>query len=179
MDLNILHPVPVVQIVDDDKAVHVIAAINLYEAVPESSVKGIDVCAELVAKEAGCAIGMACGPTFCGVTGCSKVACRWDITGPPAVRAARLMQYAVSENIDVAVDHSVHNSPGVSTRLRLVDHDVHLKGTENSVPVYTLAETCIVAAFRVQESLHGKPQSCCFCCSTDESLPTCKSRTSS
>ena len=80
----------VIQIIDDDKGVHVVAAVNLYESIPESSLMGIAVCHELVGQEVGCAIGMAQGPTFCGVTGCSTTACRWDVTGPPAVRAARL-----------------------------------------------------------------------------------------
>jgi hypothetical protein len=90
---------PIVQIIDDDKGVHIVAAINLYEAMPETSILGIEVCRELVEKEVGCAIGMAIGSTFCGVTGSSSVACRWDITGPPPVRAARLMQYALANNL--------------------------------------------------------------------------------
>ena len=63
------------------------AAVNLYESVPETGVLGLEVCRELVDKQVGCAIGMALGSTFCGVTGSVSVACRWDITGPPAVRA--------------------------------------------------------------------------------------------
>jgi class 3 adenylate cyclase len=70
---------PIVQIIDDDKGVHIVAAINLYEAMPETSIMGIEVCRELVEREVGCAIGMAIGSTFCGVTGSSSVACRWDI----------------------------------------------------------------------------------------------------
>jgi hypothetical protein len=70
---------PIVQIIDDDKGVHLVAAINLYEAMPETSIMGIEVCRELVEREVGCAIGMAIGSTFCGVTGSSSVACRWDI----------------------------------------------------------------------------------------------------
>jgi class 3 adenylate cyclase len=70
---------PIVQIIDDDKGVHVVAAINLYECMPETSVLGVEVCRELVKKKLGCAIGMAIGSTFCGVTGSSSVACRWDI----------------------------------------------------------------------------------------------------
>jgi class 3 adenylate cyclase len=74
---------PIVQIIDDDKGVHVVAAINLYEAMPETSVVGIDVCRELVKKQVGCAIGMSIGSTFCGVAGSSSVACRWDIVSFP------------------------------------------------------------------------------------------------
>jgi len=77
----------VVQIIDDDKAVHLVAAVNLYESVPETSLKGLDVCNDLIEQQVGCAIGVAIGPTFCGVTGSSTVSCRWDITGPPPVRA--------------------------------------------------------------------------------------------
>lgn len=146
----------VVQIVDDDKAVHIVAAINLYEAVPECSLRGIDICVELAAKQVGCAIGMAYGPTFCGVTGCATIACRWDITGPPAVRAARLMQFAVMEKNHVAIDHSIYSTPGASTRLKLLQGEVSLKGTETFVPVYTLTESTMVAAFRILDTLYGK-----------------------
>jgi hypothetical protein len=89
---------PIVQIIDDDKGVHIVAAINLYEAMPETSVLGIEVCRELVEIQVDCAIGMAIGSTFLRGNGFSSVACRWDTTGPPAVRAARLMQYALANN---------------------------------------------------------------------------------
>ena len=72
---------PIVQIIDDDKGVHLVAAINLYEAIPESAMLGLNICEELQERQVGCAIGMAQGSTFCGVTGCRDVACRWDITG--------------------------------------------------------------------------------------------------
>jgi hypothetical protein len=65
----------------DDKGVHIVAAINLYEASPETPLLGIKVCRELAMKRVGASVGMAIGPSFCGVTGSSE-ACRWDITGP-------------------------------------------------------------------------------------------------
>lgn len=67
---------PIVQIIDDDKGVHLVAAINLYDAIPECAFLGIQVCKELLEREVGCAIGMAMGSTFCGVTGSSSIACR-------------------------------------------------------------------------------------------------------
>jgi class 3 adenylate cyclase len=147
----------VIQIIDDDKGVHVVAAINLYESIPESSLMGIAVCHELVSQEVGCAIGMAQGPTFCGVTGCSTIACRWDVTGPPAVRAARLMQYALDEEIDIAIDVSVYNdSPMATAKLTVQNPSVQLKGTKGAVPIYTLSNTKISAAFRVLETLYRK-----------------------
>ena len=148
---------PVIQIIDDDKGVHVVAAVNLYESIPESSLMGLAICHELVSQEVGCAIGMAQGPTFCGVTGCSTIACRWDVTGPPAVRAARLMQYALYEGIDVAIDRSVYNdSPMATAKLTIQNPSVQLKGTAGTVPIYTLSHTTISAAFRVVETLFRK-----------------------
>lgn len=108
---------PIVQIIDDDKGVHIVAAINLYESVPEANILGLDVCHELIDRQVGCAIGMATGATFCGVTGSSTIACRWDITGPPAVRAARLMQYAMMNGIEAAIDESVYRDPLAEPRL--------------------------------------------------------------
>jgi class 3 adenylate cyclase len=147
---------PIVQIIDDDKGVHIVAAINLYSAIPETAILGIEVCRELVQKQVGCAIGMAIGSTFCGVTGSSSVACRWDITGPPPVRAARLMQYAVANNLEVAIDQSVYQDPVASPRMDLVNSCVNIKGTLTAVPVYTLSSAVESAALRVLETVHGR-----------------------
>lgn len=149
----------VVQIIHDDKGVHVVAAINLYESVPETSLIGLEVCYELVGQQVGCAIGMAIGLTFCGVTGCSSVACRWDITGPPAVRAARLMQYALQTEVEVAIDQSVYNDPIAHTRMSLLSANVALKGCKALVAVYTISHAAHATAFRVLETVHGKSTS--------------------
>ena len=147
---------PVIQIIDDYKGVHVVAAVNLYETIPESSIMGLAICHELVGQDAGCTIGIAEGPTFCGVTGCSTNACRWDVTGPPAVRAARLMQYALGEGIDVAIDQSVFDdSPMSASKLIIQSPDVLLKGATETIPVYMLTRTQstkFLAAFRVLET---------------------------
>lgn len=150
-------PTSVIQIIDDYKGVHVVAAVNLYESIPESSLMGLSICHELVGQDAGCAIGMAQGPTFCGVTGCSKNACRWDVTGPTPARAARLMQYALSEGIDVAIDQSVcDDSPMAAAKLIIQNPDVRLKGATESIPIYTLSSTRMSAAFRVLETSFRK-----------------------
>lgn len=124
---------------------------------------GIGVCRDLIGKQVGCAIGMAQGSTFCGVTGCSHVACRWDIVGPPAVRAARLMQYALREKIEVAIDQSVYDDPIAATQMIIHDCRVNLKGNDAPIPVYTICHTKQCAAFRVLETVHGKKRiSCSF-----------------
>jgi hypothetical protein len=122
---------------------------------PETSILGIEVCRELVEKEVGCAIGMAIGSTFCGVTGSSSVACRWDITGPPPVRAARLMQFALANKLEVAIDQSIYSHPTAPARMVLYSSGVTLKGTVSPVPVYTLSTSSVYAAFRVLETVHG------------------------
>ena len=131
------------------------AAVNLYESVPETGLTGLEVCCELIGQQVGCAIGMAQGSTFCGVTGCATVACRWDITGPPAVRAARLMQYALKTQVEVAIDQSVYNDPMAATRMTLLDCSVALKGCKDPVAVYTISEAKLLSAFRVLETVHG------------------------
>lgn len=135
---------------------HLVAAVNLYESIPECSLLGLDVCRELVEKQVGCAIGMASGSTFCGVTGFANVACRWDITGPPPVRAARLMELALEAGWEIAIDQSVHNDPMAASRLDILDRAVSLKGAVGAVPVYTLSNSKSYAAFRVLETVHGK-----------------------
>jgi class 3 adenylate cyclase len=47
------HRCPIIQIIDDDKGVHVVAAINLYESVPEASLLALDICHELDIQASG------------------------------------------------------------------------------------------------------------------------------
>ncbi len=156
---------------DDDKGVHLVAAVNLAESIPESRLVGLDICRELITKQVGCAIGMALGPTFCGVgcaigmalgptfcgvVGSSYIACRWDIAGAPPVRAARLMQYALlSDNCNVAIDQSVYDDPISFTRMKLFDPAVNIKGTVVPIPIYTLSNCQSSTAFRVMETVYG------------------------
>ncbi|EEC45052.1 predicted protein [Phaeodactylum tricornutum CCAP 1055/1] len=146
---------PIVQIIDDDKGVHVTAAINLYEAVPEASILGLDLCKELVDKHVGCAIGMAAGATFCGVTGSSSIACRWDITGGPPVRAARLMQFGMQFGHEVVLDQSIYDDPVAAVRMVALNAGIYIKGTDGVSPIYTLSESTDYSAFRVLETVHG------------------------
>jgi class 3 adenylate cyclase len=145
---------PIVQIIHDDKGVHIVAAVNLYEAVPEASIIGLEVCRELRNQRVGAAVGVAIGPVFCGVTG-SQHACRWDITGPSVVRAARLMQYALTNAVDFAMDQSVYNDPMAATRMWVHNAAVSLKGTHEPVAVYTLSDSESFSAFRILGNNHG------------------------
>lgn len=144
---------PIVQIIDDDKGVHIVAAINLYEASPETPLLGLKVCRELANKRVGAAVGMAIGNSFCGVTG-SVEACRWDITGPAVVRAARLMQFAMKHHIDFAIDQTVYADPSATTYMTLVDSGVQIKGSRDPCSVYTISETDQHAASSIMESDH-------------------------
>ena len=144
---------PIVQIIEDDKGIHIVAAINLYEAVPETSLLGLEVCRELAAKRVGASVGMALGPTFCGVTGSDK-ACRWDITGPSVVRAARLMQYALSEKVESAIDQSVYDDAMAASRMTILSTSVTVKGTPVPIPVYTLScDSKQHSAFRIMDNV--------------------------
>jgi class 3 adenylate cyclase len=145
---------PIVQIIHDDKGVHIVAAVNLYEAIPEASLVGIEVCRELIDKRVGACVGVAIGPTFCGVTG-STTACRWDITGPVVVRAARLMQYALVNGEHFAIDQSLYDDPMAATRMLVLDASVQLKGAPEPIAVYTLSDAKLFSAFRILENVHG------------------------
>lgn len=146
---------PIIQIIDDDKGTHVVAAVNLCESVPESAVLGLDACRELVSKQIGCAIGVAMGSTFCGVTGSSGIACRWDITGPHPVRAARLMQYALLNKCEVAIDGSLLEDSMAATRMTVIDPCVEIKGSPDPCVVYGLSGSKIYSVFRVLENTPG------------------------
>ena len=80
------------------------------------------------------------------------MACRWDITGPPAVRAARLMQYAIKRGHDMVIDHSIFQDRMASTRLLLLHKAVQVKGTKEAFPVYTLSNSFEWAALRILET---------------------------
>jgi class 3 adenylate cyclase len=146
----------VVQIIDDDKGVHIVTAIGLYESALFPSVVGLSICKTLQNKEVGCAVGMAYGSSFCGVTGCATVACRWDITGPPAVRAARLMQFALLQGYEIVIDESVYDDPLAATQMKVLDSSISLKGSLTPLAVYTLADCAHNAAFGILETNFGK-----------------------
>ena len=132
-----------------------VAAINLYETVAEASLVGLDVCRELEEQQLGSAVGMALGSTFCGVTGCNAVACRWDITGAPVVRAARMMQFALAKRLPAAIDHSVYSDQTASSHLTLLDCCLILKNETRPCSVYGLSGAKVYAAFRVLETVYG------------------------
>jgi hypothetical protein len=108
----------------------------------------------LISKRVGAAVGCAIGPTFCGVTG-STTACRWDITGPTVVRAARLMQYALSNKVHFAIDQSLYDDPLAATRMKVLNQSVPMKGTVGPIVVYTLSDAKSFSAFRILENVHG------------------------
>lgn len=77
----------------------------------------------------------------------------WDITGPPAVRAARLMQYAIKNEIGVVIDDSIFQDPIASSRLTVLHKGVRIKGTAEPQRIYTLSPTDHgTAAFRILEN---------------------------
>ena len=65
------------------------------------------------------------------------------------------MQYALANELSVAVDQSVYNDPLASIRLEIQDESVMLKGTEKPVPVYALSHTVVNSAFRLLETVHA------------------------
>jgi len=151
------HRCPIIQIIDDDKGVHVVAAINLYESVPAASLLALDICHELVSKQMGCAVGVAMGSSFCGVTGCAKVACRWDITGPAAVRAARLMQHALQNDMEVAIDKSVYEDCSAPFQMTKAQSGVSIKGFPKPCTIFTLSKSRKSTSNMILETLALPP----------------------
>lgn len=150
------HRCPIVQILDDDKGVHLTAAVNLYESVLDSTKLALNACRALISKQVGCVIGMAMGGTYCGITGSSDIACRWDITGAPVVRAARLMQYALQEKLPIAIDQSVYNNAALPTMMTPFSC-IRLKGSRQPTTVYVLSSSKSVAASMILENFAFAP----------------------
>jgi hypothetical protein len=65
------------------------------------------------------------------------------------------MQYALANNLPVAIDHSIYSHPTAPARLTLFNSCVNLKGTTSVVPVYTLSNSSDYSAFRVLETVYG------------------------
>lgn len=151
------HRCPMIQIIDDDKGVHVVAAINLYESVRAAPLLALDICHELVSRQVGCAIGMAMGSSFCGVTGSSSVACRWDITGPAAVRAARLMQYALRNHLEVAIDESVYEDCSAPFQMIKAQSGVPIKGSSKPCIIFKLSSSRKAISNMILETLALPP----------------------
>jgi class 3 adenylate cyclase len=148
---------PIVQMLHDDKGTHLIAAVNLYQTQRNPANIGVLAARRLVERETGCAIGMACGQTFCGITG-SEQSCRWDITGPQVVRACRLMQHAVTLGIPAVFDGSVYQNASDVSQLNELPEKVSLKGSPQPVEVYTLSEASVTVTSGIMDlSWEGIP----------------------
>jgi hypothetical protein len=153
-----------VQIIDDDKGVHIIAAANLHVAVAEPAKAIAAVCHQLELRRMGSTVGAAVGVVLCGVVG-GKRAARWDITGAACVRACRLMQHGVANNLSAVLDASVNDN--------ITDHSVleplariAVKGSNDVIPTYHLASSSNPALSvmpptkpSVELSVHGAAQS--------------------
>jgi hypothetical protein len=84
LDFNLC---PIVQIIDDDKGVHIVAAVNCNEAVPEMCLWVLK-CVGIVEK--GATVGVATGPTFVELQDAPRhAASHWSWWSG----AARLMHY--------------------------------------------------------------------------------------
>eukprot|EP00760_Papus_ankaliazontas_P027057 PhM_4_TR3127/c0_g1_i1/m.69635 len=126
----------VVQIINDDKGIHVVAAFNLYMMLADAADMSIFLCRTLRAKHLDCHVGVAVGPVLCGFLG-ARTSCQWDITGPACVRACRLMQHAKQINRDVVLDTSIYDE--ATNRSELVKLDpISIKGSDDPVPVFSL-----------------------------------------
>jgi class 3 adenylate cyclase len=143
-----LHRCPIVQIIDDDKGVHVVAAVNLFVSEDNPSMLGIACARALITRGVECLVGIATGSTFCGIVGGSETAARWDITGEACVRACRLMQAATKLGVQVVVDKSVFEEASDVSQLQPIG-SVSVKGTDQPVPVFGLADYANAASSRI------------------------------
>jgi class 3 adenylate cyclase len=131
---------PLTQIIDDDKGVHIVAALNLFETVEGSHDAAVEIVAQLQEREAGCVVGVAAGTAFCGIVGSERL-CRWDITGDVCVRACRLMEHAVRNGLPCAIDASVVDGLRDRSAVTACGEKTLLKGTEEPVSVFGLTNS--------------------------------------
>jgi class 3 adenylate cyclase len=143
------HQCPATQIIDDDKGVHVVAALNLVVADPAAGDAAVQVCRALLEAGVECIVGVAAGSVLCGVMGDERKACRWDMTGTTCVRACRVMQYAEAFALEhpeperlprvvAAVDESVVNELHDMGSVGLWRRGVSLKGSSTPCDLYTV-----------------------------------------
>lgn len=134
------HRCAVVKLIDDDKGVHVIAAVGLFVSERNACLTAVEAARDLQLREAGCCTGIAAGLTFCGIVG-SDVSCRWDVTGAACVRSCRLMQQAVALKPvgDCLIDSSVLDSIGNRSVLSEYVTRLAVKGSTEPVQVFVLA----------------------------------------
>eukprot|EP00759_Apiculatamorpha_spiralis_P049454 PhF_6_TR44256/c0_g1_i1/m.68115 len=132
--------VTVIQILDDDKGVHIVAALNLFLSEGTAAAEHVlHVSHELVEERIDHVMGVAGGMCFTGLVG-SDISRRYDITGWACVRACRLMQYAVKVGIPAALDQSVVESLRDRMSVRVYSSEVYLKGTQEPVTVFIKQE---------------------------------------
>eukprot|EP00667_Euglena_gracilis_P002587 EG_transcript_2591 len=124
----------ILQVIDDDKGIHVVAAFNLYQTCADSGDRSVVVAREL----RGCTVGVAHGMVFCGLMG-NGAASRWDITGFACVRACRLMQQAQRLRLPALFDASVLGTLEDPTVLEELPQRLSLKGTSDPVPGFVPA----------------------------------------
>lgn len=144
----------VVQIIDDDKGVHIVAALNLYLMAERSVDASIGIGLALRAKHCDAHVGVASGTVFCGVLG-SGEACQWDISGAACVRAARLMQYAVANDLTVCFDESIFASARDRSHLKELP-PIDVKGSPDPVHIYTLRDATLsqrASTFQIAEKI--------------------------
>jgi hypothetical protein len=66
------------------------------------------------------------------------------------------MQFALSREIQVAIDESVFADPLAAARMTVLESGVALKGAEAPITIYGISENHNSAAFRVLETVHGR-----------------------
>ncbi|CUG87088.1 guanylate cyclase, putative [Bodo saltans] len=148
------HRCAVVKLIDDDKGVHVIAAVGLFLSESDASLTAVDAAMHLAEREAGCHVGIASGLTFCGLIGSSDLACRWDVTGSACVRSCRLMQQAMELRPEGGcfVDESVLDTISNRAAVNEFHRTLEVKGSSGPVKVYVLAPRTANPAWMVPNS---------------------------
>ena len=125
------HNCTILQVIDDDKGIHIVACFNFFIADPHCADHSVHAAAALPHSATGVAHGM----SFCGLIG-SPTACRWDVQGPPCVRACRLMEHAVQTNRKALFDQSVADALRDKTLLAVHSDSATLKGSLHPVQVW-------------------------------------------
>lgn len=152
---------PITQIIEDDKGIHVVAAMNLFVSRTDAADSAIEMGRHLL-ETVDCRIGIASGTCFCGTVG-GEESWRWDITGACVVRACRLMQLANTfppcSPITAVVDGSVVSQMSNPGALRKFS-EVLLKGSKDPVPVYAIcvADYTIVSSVCSINAMDAGPE---------------------
>eukprot|EP00759_Apiculatamorpha_spiralis_P023330 PhF_6_TR27149/c1_g1_i1/m.39654 len=126
-----------VQILDDDKGLHVIVAFNLLLAQDDAADASVQLATDLVYSFPTIKVGVSCGETFFGVVGKPDTRCSLDMIGDSVNMACRMMQYGMAHNVSATFTDDLYAASKNRTKLMSLGAST-VKGRPVPMEIYSL-----------------------------------------